>query len=239
MRIEVKDKVLSKNDIVANRLRERFKKSGTLVLNIASSPGSGKTTMLEKLLPRLKEKYNIAVIEGDLRTENDAVRLRNLGINAIQIQTGDSCHLEANQIEALLNTPSLWEKDNSAITELSSGGGDATALRLDLLIIENIGNLVCPASYDLGEDFFFIMLSTAEGDDKPAKYPTIFYNADYFILNKIDLAPYVDFDIDKCIKYATDISSDLKVFKASARTEEGLDEIALEIERLVEEKRGG
>ncbi|MDR2884231.1 MAG: hydrogenase nickel incorporation protein HypB [Deferribacteraceae bacterium] len=217
MRIDIKDKVLSKNDIVANRLRERFAKSGTFVINLASSPGSGKTTLLEKLLPRLKDSFKLAVVEGDLRTENDANRLRQVGVNAVQIQTGDACHLEAAQVESLLE--------------------GINADELDILIIENIGNLVCPASYDLGEDLFFIMLSTAEGDDKPAKYPTIFFNADYFILNKIDLAPYVDFDIDRCVRYATDINAELKIFKTSARTEEGLDALADEIARLATEKR--
>ena len=217
-RINVNEKVLSKNDIVAARLRDKFAKSKTAVINLASSPGSGKTTLLEKLLPRLKDKYSLAVIEGDLRTENDADRLRKIGVNAVQIQTGDACHLEAAQIENLL--------------------GDINADKLDLLIIENIGNLVCPASYDLGEDAFFVMLSVTEGDDKPAKYPTIFHNAQYFILNKVDLVPYVDFSVEKCMQNALSVNSKLKTFTVSARSEEGLDGVCAELETLIQKKKG-
>jgi len=218
-RIDINEKVLSKNDIVAGRLRERFKKTGTAVINIISAPGSGKTTLLEKVLPQLKTHYRLAVIEGDLRTENDADRLRALGINAIQIQTGDACHLEAIQVEKLLDD-------------------DIPAGDLDLLIIENIGNLVCPASYDLGEDALFVMLSVTEGDDKPAKYPTIFYNADYFILNKIDLVPYVNFDMRKCLKNAIDINSQLITLTLSACTGEGTDGLIEVIEGIIANKKG-
>ena len=214
-RINLNEAVLSKNDIVARRLRARLKAAGTAVINLASSPGSGKTTLLEKLLPRIAQKYRVAVIEGDLRTENDANRLRKLGIKAVQIQTGDACHLEAAQVEALI--PELGE--------------------LDLLIIENIGNLVCPASYDLGEDAFFVMLSVPEGDDKPLKYPTIFHNADIFLLNKTDLAPYVDFSIEKCISNALAVNSKLEVFTLSARTQEGLDVLFERFERLIADKK--
>jgi hydrogenase nickel incorporation protein HypB len=172
---------------------------------------------LEKLLPPLSAKYKIAVIEGDLRTENDAERLRKHGITAIQIQTGDACHLEAIQVEALLD--------------------QLDADKLDLLVIENIGNLVCPASYDLGEDAFFVMLSVPEGDDKPSKYPTIFYNADCFILNKIDLAPYVDFSIEKCIANALAVNNELEVFTVSARSGEGLDALSERLEKLISDKK--
>jgi hydrogenase nickel incorporation protein HypB len=223
-RIEINEKVLSKNDIVAARIREKAAQTRTAVINLTSSPGSGKTSLLEALLPRLQTKYRLAVIEGDLRTENDADRLRQRGINAIQIQTGDACHLEAAQVEALLGTT---EPAGCAI-ELET---------LDLLIIENIGNLVCPASYDLGEDAFFVMLSVTEGDDKPAKYPTIFFNADYFILNKIDLAPYVDFSIEKCIANALAVNARLKTATISARTGAGLDEIAQVIEDIIVAKK--
>lgn len=216
-RIDLNEKVLSKNDIAAARLRDRFKRSKTTVINLASSPGSGKTSLLEKILPMLQSKYKLAVIEGDLRTENDAERLRKHGINASQIQTGDACHLEALQVEGLLAS---LDADN-----------------LDLLIIENIGNLVCPASYDLGEDAFFIMLSVTEGDDKPVKYPTIFYNADYFILNKVDLVPYVDFSVDACIANAKGVNSRLETFTVSARTGEGLEAVCAKIEELITRKK--
>lgn len=216
-RIDINEKVLSQNDIVARELREKFKKSKTALINLASSPGSGKTSLLEKILPRMAEKYKIAVIEGDLRTENDAERLRKLGINAVQIQTGDACHLEAAQVAALAE-------------QIGYEG-------LDLLIIENIGNLVCPASYDLGEDFFFVMLSVPEGDDKPLKYPTIFFNADSFILNKIDLAPYVDFSIEKCIENAGAVNSKLDIHTVSAKTGEGLDELVKCWEKIITDKK--
>lgn len=216
-RISLNEKVMSANDKVASRLREKFAESKTAVINLASSPGSGKTTLLEKIMPELQKKYRTAVIEGDLRTENDAERLRKVGINAIQIQTGDACHLEAIQIEELLDK--------------------VDASNLDLLIIENIGNLVCPASYDLGEDAFFVMLSVTEGDDKPAKYPTIFYNADAFILNKMDLAPYVDFSIEKCMKNALDVNSKLKTFAVSARTNENLDKVIEAFEKIIADKK--
>lgn len=216
-RIDVNEKVLSQNDIVANKIREEFNSSKTAVINLASSPGSGKTSLLEKILPKMAEKYKIAVIEGDLRTENDAERLRKHGINAVQIQTGDACHLEAAQIEALM--------------------GELDYENLDLLIIENIGNLVCPASYDLGEDKFFVMLSVPEGDDKPSKYPTIFFNADSFILNKIDLAPYVDFNIEKCIENARAVNSGLDVYTISAKTEKGLDRLVAAWEKIIADKK--
>ncbi|MDR0453953.1 MAG: hydrogenase nickel incorporation protein HypB [Deferribacteraceae bacterium] len=218
-RIDINEKILSKNDMAADRLRKRFKETGTAVINIASAPGSGKTTLLEKILPQLKTRYRLAVIEGDLRTENDANRLRALGVNAVQIQTGDACHLEAVQIEKLLDD---LQTDN-----------------LDLLIIENIGNLVCPASYDLGEDAMFVMLSVAEGDDKPAKYPTIFHNAGYFILNKTDLAPYTDFDIQKCLNNALSVNSKLKLFTLSARTGEGINKLIEAIEGIIKNKKEG
>ena len=216
-RININERVLSKNDFVAGRLRERFKQTGTAVVNFVSAPGSGKTTLLEKILPSLKMRYKLAVIEGDLRTENDAKRLRAVGIRAIQIQTGDACHLEAAQIESLLD--------------------DLLVDGLDLLIIENVGNLVCPASYDLGEDALFVMLSLTEGDDKPVKYPTIFYAADYFILNKTDLAPYVDANIEKCLKNAIDVNSKLVAFTLSARTGEGLDKLVETIEKIITNKK--
>jgi hydrogenase nickel incorporation protein HypB len=215
-RIEINRNVLSKNDEIAKRLRSRLQ--NTLVINFLSSPGSGKTTLLAKILPKLAEKCTLAVIVGDLRTENDADRLRQAGVHAVQIQTGDACHLEAEQIENLVLSQSAL-KD------------------LDLLVIENIGNLVCPAVYDLGEDYRFVMLSVTEGEDKPVKYPVMFHNADYFILSKIDLLPYLDFDSDSCLEQVKMINSKLKIFKLSAKDNEGVDVLADEIESLICEKR--
>ncbi len=204
-KIEINQKILSKNDMDATLLRDRFKKNGTFTVNIMSSPGSGKTSLLEKILGVLSEKYNVAVIEGDLQTENDKERIEKIGIKATQIQTGGACHLEAIEIEKKLE---LIDGDN-----------------LDLLVIENVGNLVCPSEYDLGQDANMILLSVTEGDDKPLKYPTMFFAGDIFIINKIDLLPYVDFNIDKAIQNAKKIKSSLSHFNISCKTEEGLQDV--------------
>ena len=204
-KIEINQKVLSKNDMDAAELRSRFKKNGTFTVNIMSSPGSGKTSLLEKILGALSSKYNVAVIEGDLQTENDKERIEKVGVKAVQIQTGGACHLEAAEIERKLP---LVDGDN-----------------LDLLIIENVGNLVCPSEYDLGQDANIILLSVTEGDDKPLKYPTMFFAGDIFIINKIDLAPYVDFDIEKAISNAKKIKSTLEDFTISCKTGEGLQQV--------------
>ena len=204
-KIEINQKVLSKNDMDAAELRSRFKKNGTFTVNIMSSPGSGKTSLLEKILGALSSKYNVAVIEGDLQTENDKERIEKVGVKAVQIQTGGACHLEAAEIERKLP---LVDGDN-----------------LDLLIIENVGNLVCPSEYDLGQDANIILLSVTEGDDKPLKYPTMFFAGDIFIINKVDLAPYVDFDIEKAISNAKKIKSTLENFTISCKTGEGLQQV--------------
>ncbi|MDR2104435.1 MAG: hydrogenase nickel incorporation protein HypB [Deferribacteraceae bacterium] len=215
-RLEINQKVLSKNDEIAKRLREYFKLRSILALNLVSSPGSGKTTLLEKALPILNKRHRLAVIEGDLRTENDALRLRRLGIDAFQIETWDACHLEALDIERII--PKLADD-------------------VELLIIENVGNLVCTASYDLGEDYTFVLLSTAEGDDKPAKYPIIFLHADFFILSKIDLLPYLDFNPDRCRDALLQINSKIEILPLSAKTGEGLEPFIDTISRLLAEKK--
>lgn len=204
-KIEINQKILSKNDINAASLRERLKKNKTFAVNIMSSPGSGKTSLLEKILVPLSAKYKVGVIEGDLQTDNDKNRIEKVGVKAVQIQTGGACHLEADEIERRL--PEI-DGDN-----------------LDLLVIENVGNLVCPSEYDLGQDKNIVLLSVTEGDDKPLKYPSMFFASDVFILNKIDLSPYVDFDIAKSIKNATSIKSSLEVFKISCKNGLGLPEV--------------
>lgn len=216
-KININQKVLSKNDMDAAELRSRFKKNGTFVVNIMSSPGSGKTSLLEKILSTLSKKYNVGVIEGDLQTENDKERIEKVGVKAVQIQTGGACHLEANEIEKKLPFIS----------------GD----NLDLLIIENVGNLVCPSEYDLGQDANIVLLSVTEGDDKPLKYPTMFFAADIFIINKIDLAPYVDFNIQKAIENAKKIKSTLDDFTISCKTEEGLSNVIEWFERGILSKK--
>lgn len=216
-KININQKVLSKNDMNAAELRSRFKKNGTFVVNIMSSPGSGKTTMLEKILVSLSKKYNVGVIEGDLQTENDKERIEKAGVKAVQIQTGGACHLEADEIDKKLP---FIDGDN-----------------LDLLIIENVGNLVCPSEYDLGQDSNIVLLSVTEGDDKPLKYPTMFFAADIFIINKIDLAPYVDFDIKKAIENAKKIKSTLDDFTISCKTGEGLNSVIEWFERGILSKK--
>jgi len=211
----IKEKILSKNSDMAKQLRNKFK--NTLVLNFVSSPGSGKTSILERVLVMLKDKYKLAVIEGDQQTSNDADRIEATGVRAFQVNTGGSCHLEASDVER-------------GIAELG--------LDLDLLIIENVGNLVCPAAFDLGEDAKIIVLSTTEGEDKPIKYPTMFRVGTAFIINKTDLLPYVDFDIEKCIEYAKGVKPDLDVIKTSCKTGEGLQELARYIEKMIQIKKG-
>lgn len=218
MKIDVNQKVLTKNEQVALRVRSRLAETKTLALNFVSSPGSGKTTILEKILAPLNAKYRLAVVEGDLQTDNDKCRIEAVGVKAVQINTGNACHLEAIEIERML--------DNHL--------GD----ELELLIIENVGNMVCPSEYDLGEDAKIAVLSVTEGDDKPAKYPTMFHNSDAFIINKIDLLPYVDFSVDAAIRYAKGVNPDLKVFQVSARTGEGLQDVVGWIEERIAQKKG-
>lgn len=216
-KIEINQKVLSKNDMDAAELRSRFKKNGTFTVNIMSSPGSGKTSLLEKILGALSSKYNVAVIEGDLQTENDKERIEKVGVKAVQIQTGGACHLEAAEIERKLP---VIDGDN-----------------LDLLIIENVGNLVCPSEYDLGQDANIILLSVTEGDDKPLKYPSMFFAGDIFIINKVDLAPYVDFNIEKAISNAKKIKNTLEYFIISCKTGDGLEKIIDWFERGILAKK--
>ena len=216
-KIEINKKVLSKNDMDAAELRSRFKKNGTFTVNIMSSPGSGKTSLLEKILGVLSANYNVAVIEGDLQTENDKERVEKVGVKAVQIQTGGACHLEAAEIERKLP---LIDGDN-----------------LDLLIIENVGNLVCPSEYDLGQDANIILLSVTEGDDKPLKYPSMFFAGDIFIINKVDLAPYVDFNIEKAVSNAKKIKSTLEDFIISCKTGVGLEKVIDWFERGILAKK--
>jgi len=216
-KIETEDKILSKNQQIADELRNMFNEKKILVVNFVSSPGSGKTSILEKILPFLRKKFNIAVIEGDLETENDAERIRKTGVVAYQITTHGACHLEAFSIKKALEN---FDIDN-----------------LDLIVIENVGNLVCPSSFDLGEDFKIVVISTPEGEDKPAKYPSMIHVSSVLIVNKIDLSEYLEFDIDKCVKYAKNINPDLKVFKTSCKTGEGIEEFVKFIEEKILEKR--
>lgn len=201
--ITVERKVLEKNDQVAVELRTRFKKQNLVVLNLLSSPGSGKTTLLERTLEHFAGDVRAAVIEGDVQTDNDAQRIAKYNVPVVQIVTNGGCHLDA-----------LLVRD--ALVNLQLDG-------IDLLFIENVGNLVCPASYDLGEDNKVVIISTTEGDDKPLKYPKMFRVADVCILNKTDLLDYVDFDVDRFRENARKINPDLTFFETSAKTGAGID----------------
>ena len=194
--------VLQKNNLLAERNRGYFEARNIFVLNFLSSPGSGKTTLLEKTIPLLQKRIPVAVIEGDQQTTNDADRIHALRVPVIQVNTGSGCHLDALMV-------------NRAVKELDLQDDS-------LLCIENVGNLVCPALFDLGEALKVVIISVTEGDDKPLKYPNMFHEADLCILNKIDLLPYVDFDVAKCRENAMRVNHHLEWFNLSAKTGEGL-----------------
>lgn len=201
--LEVEIDVLDKNNHIAARNRARFAAHRQLVLNLVSSPGSGKTTLLTQTLERLKTRVPCAVIEGDQQTVNDAARIRATGTPAIQVNTGKGCHLDAQMIADA--APRLPLEDNG------------------ILFIENVGNLVCPASFDLGERHKVAVLSVTEGEDKPLKYPHMFAAASLMLLNKVDLLPYLDFDVDRCIAYAREVNPDIEILLVSATRGEGMD----------------
>ncbi len=200
--VSIERDILSKNDSYARANRARITQRGVLALNFVSSPGSGKTTLLVRTIEDLKDRFEIAVIEGDQQTSNDAARIRATGAAAIQINTGKGCHLDAHMV-------------GHALEQLPLGKGG-------LLFIENVGNLVCPAAFDLGEAHKIVVLSTTEGEDKPAKYPDMFAAADLMLLNKSDLLPHLDFDVGACLAAALRVNPRLQTLVVSARTGEGL-----------------
>lgn len=202
--ITVERKVLEKNDQIAAELRNKFQSKKIFVINLLSSPGSGKTSLIERTVEQLKGKIKISVIVGDVQTDNDANRIGKLGIHVVQIITHGSCHLEAQLVR------DAYLKIENEPT--------------DLLIIENVGNLVCPAGYDLGEEKKIVLISTTEGDDKPLKYPAMFRNSSVMIINKIDLIPYVNSSIEEIKTNATKINSALKIFELSCKTNDGIEQ---------------
>ena len=202
--VEVRQKVLKQNDILARELRERFKGSGVFVVSLASSPGSGKTAFLEQTLSLLRPNYRVAALVGDLETDNDAVRLARAQVPVKQITTGTLCHLEAAMIQRSLTD---WQLDE-----------------LDFLFIENVGNLVCPSSYDLGESLRLVLLSVTEGEDKPLKYPVIFNTADVAILTKMDLAEAVEFDFAAAVANIERVRPGMKILTLSSKSGAGMDE---------------
>lgn len=207
--------LLKANDFVAKSVREKLE--GVLVVNVCSSPGSGKTTLMQETGKRLRDKLNMAVLVGDPETDRDAVRMKEVGINALQIVTGGMCHIEAQMI--------LQALDHIDLTDV------------DLLFIENVGNLVCPAAFDLGEDYRVTVIAATEGDDKPKKYPRMFLTSELMVVSKADLLPYVPFSVDAVTKDAREVNPDLEVLTLSSLKGQGLDEWCDWLVNKVQEKK--
>jgi len=201
-KVDLREKVLTTNEKLAMANRKRFGETGTLVLNLVSSPGSGKTSLVEETVKILKDGYRIYVVTGDLMTENDARRIARHGVEAVQISTGGACHLDAKMVDK----------------KLVKIGSD-----YDLIIVENVGNLVCPASFDLGEDLKVLLVAVGEGDDKPVKYPPMVRASGVLVINKTDLMPYTDSNPETIKQNALKINPEMEVFSVSCKTGEGLD----------------
>ena len=214
MKVALNTNVLTNNNMAAQFNRELFMNSKTLVINLMSSPGAGKTTLLEETVKALSHKYRIGVIEGDLATEKDAERIRQHGAKAVQINTHGGCHLDARMIAATLPEFDLDE--------------------FDILFIENVGNLVCPSGYDLGQHHKVAVLSVPEGNDKIPKYPQMFMRTELVLLNKVDLLPYLDFDVEMAIEDLKGINPQSKLIQLSARTQQGMDDWYSWIEKAYE-----
>ena len=206
MQVKVVKNILDANERIASENRELFDKDQVFVINLMGSPGTGKTSFLEKIIPELSKDYRIGVIEGDIQDTYDAERISRLNVPVVQINTGGACHIDGNMVKEALPDLPLRE--------------------IDVLIVENVGNLVCPAEFNVGENLKIMMLSTAEGDDKPLKYPLMFKVSRAMIVNKIDLLPYVNFDVEKATTGALKINPDLKFFQISCKENKGINEIA-------------
>jgi len=203
--IDVRERIMEKNDEIARGVRARREVAGLPALNLVSSPGAGKTALLERTLDALRDDVAIAIVTGDVQTQNDADRLAAHTMRLVQaVVTGGACHLDARQVDRALDEIDLDETD--------------------LLIVENVGNLVCPASWDLGEDAKVVLLSVTEGEDKPEKYPKIFREADYAVITKMDLLPHVSFNVEKAVGFMRDANPFIRVFYTSSTTGEGMDE---------------
>jgi hydrogenase nickel incorporation protein HypB len=213
MRVPLERKVLNENDRIAAGLRERFHRHGTRCVNLISSPGSGKTSLLERTLEGFDPSRRVAVLTGDIQTDNDARRLARFGFPVHQITTGGACHLDASMVERAL--------------------ADWAGREFEILFLENVGNLVCPTSYDLGEDARAVLLSVTEGEDKPLKYPATFHHADVMVLNKIDLLPYVPFRPEIALENARQVQPGIEIIQLSCTTGEGLDGWRAWLERRV------
>jgi len=203
MKISVVKNILEANDRIAQQNRSLFDENNLTVMNLMSSPGAGKTSLLEKTIQAVKEDISLGVIEGDIQSSQDAERIAQMNIPVVQINTGGACHLDGNMIRDTF--------------------GEFNLAELDLLVVENVGNLVCPAEFKVGEDFKAMILSVTEGDDKPAKYPLMFHESSVLLINKIDLLPYVDCTVERIREEALKINPRLTIFEISCKTGEGLD----------------
>lgn len=204
--VEVRRQVLKENDLTARRLREQFQCAGTRVISLVSSPGSGKTALLERLLADLRQEFRVAALVGDLATENDALRLARSAAPVKQITTGTVCHLDAGMVEKALAD---WHLED-----------------IDLLFVENVGNLVCPSSFDLGEELRLVLVSTTEGEDKPLKYPTIFNSADVAVISKLDLAAATEINLQELSDNISSVRPGIRILSVSAKSGEGMKELA-------------
>jgi hydrogenase nickel incorporation protein HypB len=203
MKVPVVRNVLEANEQLARENKDRFREKGLLVLNLMSSPGAGKTTLLERTVDALKDKIRIGVIEGDIQSTYDAEKIAQHGVPAVQINTDGACHLDSRMIQA-------------ATRELDLNN-------LDLLVVENVGNLVCPAEFDVGEDYKVMILSVTEGDDKPLKYPLMFSKSSVLLINKVDLLPYINTSVEKIRQVALDINPQIEIFEVSCQNRTGLE----------------
>ncbi len=204
MQLKVVKNILEANERIAMLNRKRFDEAGVFVINLMSSPGAGKTSLLERTLERMKDRFRIGVIEGDITGTRDAERLERFNIPLVQINTGGACHLDANMIGEVLD--------------------DIPLDKLEILFIENVGNLVCPAEFNVGENMKVMILSVTEGDDKPLKYPLMFKESSALVINKIDLLPYLDVDIEKIRREVREINPSIRIFEVSCKREDGMDE---------------
>ncbi len=203
MKISVVKNILEANDRIAHQNRSLFDEHGLTVMNLMSSPGAGKTSLLERTIKALKEDLSLGVIEGDIQSSQDAERIARLNVPVVQINTGGACHLDGNMIRDTF--------------------GEFNLAALDLLVVENVGNLVCPAEFKVGEDFKAMILSVTEGDDKPAKYPLMFHESSVLLINKIDLLPYVDCTVERIREEAMKINPHMTIFEISCKTGEGME----------------
>jgi len=217
MEVKVVKDILEANEVIAEENRRLFKEKGLYVLNLMGAPGTGKTTLLERTIERIKDRWKVGVIEGDIATSRDAERIAQYGVSVVQINTGGACHLDGNMVRM-------------GLRELPLEG-------LQVLIVENVGNLVCPAEFNIGEDDKVMILSVTEGEDKPFKYPLMFQVSKLLLLNKIDLLPYVDFNLDRFKEFALKVNPNLEIIPISCKTGEGLEEWIKWLENRLKETR--